>query len=167
MLQLWMLDAKEKVTRFSFSMTKLQEKSVYLLSSFIFHHEIIRHARLHLCMYLVEAPVVFHIAICIARKRRNLQGQFFEFVYLGSRCRNEANACDFKLRRDRLVRLQVWMHTSTELRWHFLLTCDALCTWWWRRRGKATWPPCRHTRPGAKTPQGKGGKTAPSSDPKA
>lgn len=59
------------------------------------------------------------------------------------------------------------MYTSTESKWDFPLTCGALCTWWWRRRGRATWPPCRHTRPGAKTPQGMGGKTAPSSDPEA
>lgn len=84
-----------------------------------------------------------------------------------SRCRSEINGCTFKLRQDTQERIKAQMHTSIKSRWRFLHTCGALCTWWWRRRGRATWPPCRHTRPGAKTPQGMGGKTAPSSDPEA
>lgn len=85
-----------------------------------------------------------------------------------SRCWSEINGCNF---RNRGKTCREGLKPKCILKQNqggdFLHTCGALCTWWWRRRGRATWPPCRHTRPGAKTPQGMGGKTAPSSDPEA
>lgn len=53
---------------------------------------------------------------------------------------------------------------SNESGWNWP-TCGALCKWWWKQKGRAAWQQCRHTRPGAGSPLGMEGTTAPSSDP--